>query len=97
MNARHFLTIDLGTESGCTILGKLADGKLTLTETQHSPNGPVTLQEVSAKRTADRVEYAETAAKYEYINLRVGEIGKGLSANEIRSNCDTFNVKQDIF
>jgi rhamnulose-1-phosphate aldolase len=60
-------------------------------------HGVMARSDVSVKRAADRVEYAETAAKYEYLNLRVGEIGEGLSANEIRSICGTFNVKQDIF
>jgi rhamnulose-1-phosphate aldolase len=60
-------------------------------------HGVMARSDVSVKRAADRVEYAETAAKYEYLNLRVGEIGEGLSADEIRSICETFNVKQDIF
>jgi rhamnulose-1-phosphate aldolase len=53
--------------------------------------------DVSVKRAADRVEYAETAAKYEYLNLSAGEIGEGLSIDEIRNICKTFNVKQNIF
>jgi rhamnulose-1-phosphate aldolase len=53
--------------------------------------------DVSVKRAADRVEYAETAAKYEYLNLRIGEIGEGLSVEEIRAICRTFDVKQNIF
>ena len=60
-------------------------------------HGVMARSDVSVKRAADRVEYAETAAKYEYLNLRVGEIGEGLSPDEIRSICDTFSVKQDIF
>ena len=53
--------------------------------------------DVSVKRAADRVEYAETAAKYEYLNLCAGEIGEGLSVDEIRAICKTFNVQQNIF
>ena len=53
--------------------------------------------DVSVKRAADRVEYAETAAKYEYLNLAVGEAGEGLSADEIRTICKTFDIKQSIF
>ena len=55
------------------------------------------LERISVKRAADLVEYAETAAKYEYLNLLAGEIGEGLSAEEIRSICKTFNIEQDIF
>lgn len=60
-------------------------------------HGVMARSDESVKRAADRVEYAETAAKYEYLNLRVGEIGEGLSPEEIRSICNTFDVKQDIF
>ena len=60
-------------------------------------HGVMARSDVSVKRAADRVEYAETAAKYEYLNLRVGEIGEGLSAEEIRSICETFDVQQNIF
>lgn len=60
-------------------------------------HGVMARSDVSVKRAADRVEYAETAAKYEYLNLAVGEAGEGLSADEIRTICKTFNVKQDIF
>jgi rhamnulose-1-phosphate aldolase len=53
--------------------------------------------DVSVKRAADRVEYAETAAKYEYLDLSAGELGEGLSVEEIRAICRTFNVQQNIF
>jgi rhamnulose-1-phosphate aldolase len=53
--------------------------------------------DVSVKRAADRVEYAETAAKYEYLNLCAGEIGEGLTPDEIRAICRTFNLQQSIF
>jgi rhamnulose-1-phosphate aldolase len=53
--------------------------------------------DVSVKRAADLIEYAETAAKYEYLNLRVGEIGERISPEEIRAICGTFNLKQEIF
>jgi len=60
-------------------------------------HGVMARSDVSVKRAADRVEYAETAAKYEYRNLSTGEVGEGLSADEIRTICKTFNVKQNIF
>jgi rhamnulose-1-phosphate aldolase len=60
-------------------------------------HGVMARSDVSVKRAADRVEYAETAAKYEYINLCAREIGEGLSAEEIRQICTTFNVQQIIF
>ncbi len=60
-------------------------------------HGAMARSDVSVKRAADRIEYAETAAKYEYHNLSVGEIGEGLSTEEIRSICRTFEVNQNIF
>jgi rhamnulose-1-phosphate aldolase len=60
-------------------------------------HGVMARSDVSVKRAADRVEYAETAAKYEYFNLCVGEIGEGLSADEVCAICAKFNVKQSIF
>jgi rhamnulose-1-phosphate aldolase len=60
-------------------------------------HGVMARSDVSVKRAADRVEYAETAAKYEYLNLSAGEIGEGLSTDEIREICKTFNVQQNIF
>lgn len=38
-----YLAIDLGAESGRTILGSIENGKLTLTETHRFPNGPIQL------------------------------------------------------
>jgi len=60
-------------------------------------HGVMARSDVSVKRAADRVEYAETAAKYEYLNLCVNEIGDGLSADEIRAICATFNIKQSVY
>lgn len=60
-------------------------------------HGVMARSDVSVKRAADRVEYAEKAAKYEVLNLGVGEIGEGLSPDEIRAICSTFDVQQDIF
>ena len=60
-------------------------------------HGVMARSDVSVKRAADRVEYAETAAKYEYLNLCDGEMGEGLSADEIHQICRTFNVQQNIF
>jgi rhamnulose-1-phosphate aldolase len=60
-------------------------------------HGAMARSDVSVKRAADRVEYAETAAKYEYLNLSDGELAEGLSPDEIRAICKTFHVQQDIF
>ncbi|MCJ7532443.1 MAG: class II aldolase/adducin family protein [Anaerolineales bacterium] len=60
-------------------------------------HGVMARSDISGKRAADRVEYAETGAKYEYLNLSIGEIGEGLSLDEIRAICKAFNIQQTIF
>ncbi len=60
-------------------------------------HGVMARSDISIKRATDQVEYAETAAKYECLNLRLGEIGEGLSVDEIRAICSAFNVRQEIF
>ena len=60
-------------------------------------HGVMARSDVSIKRAADRVEYAETAAKYEYLNLSAGEGGEGLSADELRLICKTFGVQQAFY
>ncbi len=60
-------------------------------------HGVMAISDVSVKRAADKIEYAETAAKYEYLNLTAGEPGEGLSPDEIRNICAAFNLKQSIF
>src|SRR5512139_1028468 len=44
-NAHHYLAVDLGAESGRTILGALDGDRLTLTETHRFPNGRVRIND----------------------------------------------------
>jgi rhamnulose-1-phosphate aldolase len=60
-------------------------------------HGVMARSDISIKRATDCVEYAETAAKYEYLNLTVGEIGTGLSKDEILAICKTFDINQNIY
>jgi rhamnulose-1-phosphate aldolase len=60
-------------------------------------HGVMARSDVSVKRAADRVEYAETAARYETLNLTMSEPGEGLSAEELCAICATFGVQQTIF
>src|SRR5512145_1362081 len=45
MTTHNYLAVDLGAESGRTILGTLDDNKLSLTETHRFANGPVRLND----------------------------------------------------
>jgi rhamnulose-1-phosphate aldolase len=60
-------------------------------------HGVVARSDVSVKRAADRIEYAETGARYEYMNLANGEQAEGLTVDEIRTICSAFSVQQAIF
>lgn len=60
-------------------------------------HGVMARSDASVKRACDRIEYAETAARYEYMDLANHESGEGLSAEEIRAVCRAFNVKQTVF
>jgi len=60
-------------------------------------HGVMSRSDVSVKRASDRVEYAETAARYEYLNLTTGEQGQGLTPEEICAICEAFGVEQTVF
>ena len=60
-------------------------------------HGVMARSDISAKRAADRIEYAETAARYEYMNLVNHEQGEGLSVEEVRAIAKLWNIEQDIF
>jgi rhamnulose-1-phosphate aldolase len=60
-------------------------------------HGIVARSDRSVKRAVDRIEYAETAARYECLNLANGEAGQGLSEDELRALCRAFGIRQRIF
>jgi rhamnulose-1-phosphate aldolase len=60
-------------------------------------HGVMARSDQSVKRACDRIEYAETGARYEYLNLTNHGLADGLSAEEIRAVCRAFDVKQEIF
>ena len=60
-------------------------------------HGVMARSDISVKRASDRIEYAETGARYEYMNLANHGLGEGLSAEEIRSVASAFGISQSIF
>lgn len=50
----------------------------------------------SVTRAVDRIEYAETAARYEYMDLLAGGRGEGLTLDEMRSVKVAFNVETEL-
>lgn len=60
-------------------------------------HGLMTRSEISMMQAYDRIEYAETAAKYEYFNLTLAEAAQGLSVQEILGICEHHKVDQKVF
>lgn len=60
-------------------------------------HGVMARSDQSLMHAVDLVEYAETAARYEYLNLAAGEPASGLSREEIRAICAANRIEQDYF
>ena len=60
-------------------------------------HGVMARSSVSILHAADLVEYAETAAHYEYLNLTTGEAANGLNVEEISAICQAYHVEQTTF
>jgi rhamnulose-1-phosphate aldolase len=61
-----------------------------------SKHGVMSRSDISVTRAADRIEYAETAARYEYMDLANGSKGEGLTLEELRGVVKAFNVKTTL-
>jgi rhamnulose-1-phosphate aldolase len=55
-------------------------------------HGVMARSSISVKRAVDRIEYAETAAVYEYMDLLAGGRAVGLTADELRAVAVAFDV-----
>lgn len=60
-------------------------------------HGVMARSDTSPLRACDRIEYAETGAMYEFMNLQVGGIGQGLSNEELTRVVKAFNVDTKLF
>ena len=62
-----------------------------------SQHGVMTRADESIVHALDLVEYAETAAHYEVLNLSTGEASGGITPENIRAVAESWNVKQKIY
>ncbi len=62
-----------------------------------SRHGAIARADGSIMHACDLIEYAEAAARYEYLNRMAGEPSEGLSTEQIRSICKSVGVEQTIF
>ncbi len=60
-------------------------------------HGVMARSDQSVKRACDRIEYSETGAKYEYLNLTNHGLADGLKADEIRRLCERLGIEQPYF
>jgi rhamnulose-1-phosphate aldolase len=61
-----------------------------------SKHGIMARSELSVTRAADRIEYAETAALYEYLDLANGRQAEGLTHDELREIVRAFDVTTSL-
>lgn len=57
-----------------------------------SKHGVMARSDLSVTRAVDRIEYAETGAKYEYMDVAAGGRAEGLTREEIASVANEFNI-----
>jgi rhamnulose-1-phosphate aldolase len=60
-------------------------------------HGVMARSDTSPLRASDRIEYAETGAMYEYLNLAAGRPAPGLSTEEIGRVVEAFGVDTHLF
>ena len=61
-----------------------------------SKHGVMARSDQSVTKAADRIEYAETAARYEYMDLLNGYKAEGLSHDQLLEVVRTFNVQTTL-
>jgi rhamnulose-1-phosphate aldolase len=62
-----------------------------------SQHGVLARADDSVIHALDLIEYAETAAHYEYLNLTAGDRSDGLRPEHIRAIADSWNIRQNLF
>ena len=61
-----------------------------------SKHGVLARSDASIVHAADLVEYVETAAQYEYMNILAGAPASGLTLEDMRSFCEAIGVQPEI-
>jgi rhamnulose-1-phosphate aldolase len=59
-------------------------------------HGVMARSDLSVTRATDRIDYAETAARFEYMDLACGGRGEGLSPEELRAVVNAFGVETTL-
>ncbi len=62
-----------------------------------SRHGAIARVAGSVKKACDLIEYAETGARYEFLNLQCGNKAEGIPIDDLRQLCAEFGIVQTIF
>jgi rhamnulose-1-phosphate aldolase len=62
-----------------------------------SKHGVMARSDVSVTRAVDRIEYAEAAARYEYMDIVAGGRAQGITREEARTVVEAFGVNTTLF
>ena len=62
-----------------------------------SQHGVIVRADGSLEHALDLLEYAETAAHYEYLNLSMGGLSEGLSPERLREIAEHWQIRQNLF
>jgi rhamnulose-1-phosphate aldolase len=62
-----------------------------------SQHGVIARADESILHALDLVEYVETAANYEVLNLYTGETGSGIGPQQLRDIAEIWNVRQKVY
>ena len=92
MGSLRFL-VPGSTELVAATVESLREHRMTI----WSQHGVMSCSGTSVQHACDLIEYAEAAARYEYMNLIAGEPSEGLKVEELRAICDSLNIQQNIF
>lgn len=60
-------------------------------------HGVMARSDTSPLRASDRIEYAETAAIYEFMNKQLGEPSEGLTDDELRRVIEAFDIDTELY
>ena len=61
-----------------------------------SKHGIMVRSDAGPLAAVDKVEYAETGAMYEVRNIASGELGEGVTEEELRAVVEAFQVPTDL-
>lgn len=85
--------LDFMVPGSDALMAANVDGLITHEIVLWSKHGVMARSDISVTRAVDRVEYAETGARYEYMNLVAGGPAEQLTDSELHAVAQAFDVE----